>query len=93
MNWWCGTIRLGVMSMRKITRKGPPPATGIKGSFWQPEGMHVLFTDANYGATGQVHIDYRTGISHMLSGNSDVLATGNYKTYKNWYGPIPGYNP
>jgi hypothetical protein len=72
---------------------GKPSSTGIKGSFWQPEGMHVLFTDANYGATGQVHIDYRTGISHMLSGNSDVLATGNYKTYKNWYGPIPGYNP
>ena len=26
MNWWCGTIRLGVMSTRKIIRKGPPPA-------------------------------------------------------------------
>ena len=26
MNWWCGTIRPGVMSTRKITRKGSPPA-------------------------------------------------------------------
>jgi hypothetical protein len=29
VNWWCGTIRPGVMSMRKIMRKGAPPASWI----------------------------------------------------------------
>jgi WD40 repeat protein len=27
VNWWCGTIRPGVMSTRKIIRKGSPPAS------------------------------------------------------------------
>jgi len=76
-----------------------PTGDGIKGSFWQAEGMHVLFNDANHGATGHVHIDYRWGKAHFdKSLNPDVRVTGpgkwnNYETYKGWYGPIPGYNP
>jgi RHS repeat-associated protein len=74
---------------------GKRTGNGIKGSFFQAEGMHVLFKNADKGATGDVHIDYRSGPAHFRDGNSDVRATGpsNYNTYKSWYGPIPGYNP
>ena len=74
---------------------GKPTDKGIKGSFWQQEGMHVLFNDADKGTTGHVHIDYRSGLAHFENGNSDVRAIkpNNYETYKSWYGSIPGYNP
>jgi hypothetical protein len=69
---------------------GMPTANGIKGSFVQAQGIHVLFSDANKGASGDVHIDYRWGPAHYFSGNDDVRA--NYATYKKWFGSLPGYN-
>lgn len=70
---------------------GMPTANGIQGSFFQAQGIHVLFNDANKGASGHVHIDYRSGLAHYRSGNDDVRA--NYSTYKQWFGALPGYNP
>jgi RHS repeat-associated protein len=70
---------------------GMPTANGIKGSFWQAQGIHVLFNDADKGASGHVHIDYRSGPAHYRAGNDDVRA--NYATYKQWFGTLPGYNP
>jgi len=72
---------------------GIPTANGkIKGSFFQAQGIHALFNDANKGATGHVHIDYRGLFSgHYGGANADVRQ--NYQTYKQWFGPIPGYVP
>jgi hypothetical protein len=72
---------------------GLPTASGkIKGSFFQAQGIHVLFNDANSGETGHVHIDYRGLLSgHFGNANADVRQ--NYQTYRQWFGPIPGYNP
>ncbi len=70
-----------------------PTADGkIEGSFFQAQGIHVLFNDANKGATGNVHIDYRGILSgHYGDANDDVRQ--NYATYKQWFGPVPGYIP
>ncbi len=72
---------------------GVPTASGkIKGSFIQAQGVHVLFNRSDKGATGHMHIDYRGLFSgHYGSANSDVRQ--NYQTYKQWFGPIPGYSP
>jgi len=70
---------------------GKPTDNGIKGSFWQAQGIHVLFNEADEGATGHVHIDYRSGLAHYGDANTEVRH--NYRTYKEWFGPIPGYNP
>jgi hypothetical protein len=72
---------------------GKPTADGgIAGGFWQAQGIHALFTDANNGATGNIHIDYRGIFSgHYGDANDDVRQ--NYRTYENWFGPIPGFSP
>jgi hypothetical protein len=70
---------------------GLPTSKGIKGSFVQVQGIHVLFNDADKGKTGHVHVDYRSGFAHFFNDNSDVRK--NYDTYKQWFGPIPGYRP
>jgi RHS repeat-associated protein len=71
------------------------------------QGLHLLFNDKNAGI-GDIHIDYRNFYKwwegHMDDKhNSDVRAIGpqtsggepinNYQRYKQWFGPIPGYNP
>ena len=72
---------------------GKPTGNGkIEGSFFQAQGIHVLFNDADKGASGNIHIDYRGILAgHYSDANDDVRQ--NYLTYKRWFGPIPGYEP
>jgi hypothetical protein len=59
-------------------------------------GMVVLFdekpADPNK-VTGQFHIGFRSFFGHYEAENGDIGNKANYQLYKQWYGPIPGFEP
>jgi RHS repeat-associated protein len=58
VNWWCGTIRPGVMSTRKIIRKGSPPANYPFGESWYSSGTTTKWKFTSYERDPESANDY-----------------------------------
>ena len=87
MNWWCGTIRPGVMSTLKIIRKGLPPANDAANFHDEPKSSKAgTFTavttlgvannnSKTFQVTGSMTWGYKIDKNGNVSGIAPRVAT------------------